>query len=57
MVQVKNQSPEAELYSEAAFHFLKMNRASSEVLMQVDEPKYSSKYSLLVICVEQVISI
>lgn len=46
MVQVRNQSPEAELDSEAAFHFLKINRASSEVLMQIDEPKYSSEIYL-----------
>jgi len=37
MVQIRDQSAEAELDSEATFRFLKMNRASSEVLIQVDE--------------------
>lgn len=40
-MQVRDHSAE-ELCSKAAFSFLKMNRASSEVLIQADELKYSS---------------
>lgn len=41
MVQIRDHSAE-ELCPKAAFSFLKINRASSEILIQADEPKYSS---------------
>lgn len=45
MVKLRDQSPEAEVYSDAAFPFLKMSRASSIVLIQVDEHSTVLKFT------------
>lgn len=45
MVKIRDQSPEAEVCSEAAFPFLKMSRLSSKVLIQVDEQSTVLKFT------------